>query len=92
MISLRRCAAEGYEVRQDGKYLKFRAAGAGQERYTRAKTLGADYTEEALRARVGKPPLCTKRRAARPADLAKINLIMDIQSRLRGAVLPTNDG
>lgn len=75
---------EGYEVRQDGKYLKFRAAGAGQERYTRAKTLGADYTEEALRARVGKPPLCTKRRAARPADLAKINLIMDIQSRLRG--------
>lgn len=75
---------EGYEVRQDGKYLKFRAAGAGQERYTRAKTLGADYTEEALRARVGKPPLCTKCRAARPADPAKINLIMDIQSRLRG--------
>ena len=45
---------EGYEVRQDGKYLKFRAVGAGQERYTRAKTLGADYTEEALRERVGR--------------------------------------
>lgn len=75
---------EGYEVRQDGKYLKFRAVGAGQERYTRAKTLGADYTEEALRERVGKPPIRAKRRAGRTADLAKINLIVDIQSRLRG--------
>ena len=75
---------EGYEVRQDGKYLKFRAAGAGQERYTRAKTLGADYTEEALRERVGKPPIRTKRRAGRVSDPTKINLIVDIQSRLRG--------
>lgn len=75
---------EGYEVRQDGKYLKFRAVGAGQERYTRAKTLGADYTEEALRERVGKPPIRTKSRTGRTADPAKINLIVDIQSRLRG--------
>lgn len=75
---------EGYEVRQDGKYLKFRAVGAGQERYTRAKTLGADYTEEMLRERVGKPPIRTKRRIGRTADPAKINLIVDIQSRLRG--------
>ena len=75
---------EGYEVRQDGKYLKFRAVGAGQERYTRAKTLGADYTEEALRERVGKPLIHAKSRTGRTADPAKINLIVDIQSRLRG--------
>lgn len=75
---------EGYEVRQDGKYLKFRAAGAGQDRYTRAKTLGADYTEEALRERVGKPTIRAKRRASRTAAPTKINLIVDIQSRLRG--------
>lgn len=75
---------EGYEVRQDGKYLKFRAVGAGQERYTRAKTLGADYTEEALRERIGKPLIHAKRRTGRTADPAKINLIVDIQSRLRG--------
>lgn len=40
---------EGYEIQTTRKVLSFRLAGEGQERFTRAKTLGADYTEEALK-------------------------------------------
>lgn len=42
---LRRLQEMGYEIKQ-GKYISFRAA--GQERFTRTKTLGAAYTEEAI--------------------------------------------
>lgn len=38
-----------YEIKR-GKYISFRAE--GQERFTRGKTLGYDYTEERLRERV----------------------------------------
>lgn len=37
---------EKYEIKS-GKYISFRAE--GQERFTRSKTLGADYTEEQIR-------------------------------------------
>ena len=40
---LRRLQEMGYEIKQ-GKYISFRAA--GQERFTRTKTLGAAYTEK----------------------------------------------
>ena len=40
---------EGYEVVQSKKILKFRAQ--GQERFTRSRTLGVDYTLEALQER-----------------------------------------
>ena len=43
---LRRLQEMGYEIKQ-GKYISFRAA--GQERFTRTKTLGAAYTEEAIK-------------------------------------------
>lgn len=50
---LRRLQREGYELKR-GKYISAKAP--GQERFTRLKTLGADYAEEALTARiVGRP-------------------------------------
>ena len=57
---LRRLQREGYELKR-GKYISARAP--GQERFTRLKTLGADYAEEALTARIagcpGPPPACS---------------------------------
>ena len=46
---LRLMEAQGYEVKQ-GKFISFRAP--GQERFTRCKTLGVDYTEEAITRRI----------------------------------------
>ncbi len=40
---------EGYEIKR-GKYISCKAP--GQERFTRLKTLGIDYTEEAITARI----------------------------------------
>ena len=40
---------EGYEIKF-GKYISFR--GIGQERFTRSKTIGEAYTEEAIRNRI----------------------------------------
>ena len=42
---LRLMQAQGYEIKP-GKFVSFRAP--GQERFTRCKTLGEDYTEEAI--------------------------------------------
>ena len=44
-----RLQREGYELKR-GKYISARAP--GQERFTRLKTLGADYAEDALTARM----------------------------------------
>ena len=41
--------AAGYEIKR-GKYISFRAT--GQERFTRAKTVGEGYTEERIRERL----------------------------------------
>ena len=46
---LRLMAAQGYEIKQ-GKFISFRAS--GQERFTRCKTLGENYTEEAITSRI----------------------------------------
>ena len=46
---LRLMQAQGYEIKQ-GKFVSFRAP--GQERFTRCKTLGEDYTEEAIIRRI----------------------------------------
>lgn len=43
--------AAGYEMKE-GKHIAFRATGDGQQRFTRAKTLGVDYTEEMIRKRI----------------------------------------
>ena len=54
---LRRLQEMGYEIKQ-GKYISFRAA--GQERFTRTKTLGAAYTEEAIKERMSDLSLLIK--------------------------------
>ena len=41
--------AQGYEIKR-GKFISFRSP--GQERFTRCKTLGEDYTEEAITRRI----------------------------------------
>ena len=46
---LSKLQAAGYEIKP-GKYISCRAP--GQERFTRLKTLGADYTEEAISERI----------------------------------------
>lgn len=46
---LRLMEAQGYEMKR-GKFISFRAP--GQERFTRCKTLGEDYTEEAITQRI----------------------------------------
>lgn len=64
---------EGYEVNTHG-LLKFRAA--GQERFTRSRTLGAEYSEESLREKIyGKTKVPVP-------DGRKVNLLIDIQSKL----------
>ena len=64
---------EGYEVSTHG-LLKFRAA--GQERFTRSRTLGAEYSEESLREKIyGKTKVPVPYRR-------KVNLLIDIQSKL----------
>ena len=68
---------EGYEIKR-GKYISARAP--DQERFTRLKTLGVDYTEEALAARIAgrsRPSRQPKRQDG------KISLIIDIQNNIR---------
>ena len=48
-----RLQREGYEIKR-GKYISARAP--NQERFTRLKTLGADYTEEAIVSRIAGGP------------------------------------
>lgn len=65
--------SEGYEVSAHG-LLKFRAA--GQERFTRSRTLGAEYSEESLREKIyGKTKVPVP-------DRKKVNILIDIQSKL----------
>ena len=72
---LLRLQREGYEIKR-GKYVSCRAS--DQERLTRLKTLGIDYTEEAITARItgaSRPSKKPKQRDDR------IRLLMDIQSK-----------
>ena len=48
-----RLRAQGYEVRAQGKYLAVKPSGSS--RYVRLKSLGEDYTEAAIRARLAVP-------------------------------------
>ena len=72
---LSRLQREGYEIKR-GKYISCRAS--DQERFTRLKTLGIDYTEEAISSRIAggsRPSRKPKQRDDR------IKLLMDIQSK-----------
>ena len=55
-LMLARLQREGYEIKR-GKYISARAP--DQERFTRLKTLGADYTEEAVVSRIAGGPHCS---------------------------------
>jgi prefoldin subunit 5 len=77
---LQRLQAAGYEIKP-GKYISCRAP--GQERFTRLKTLGADYTEEAIRERInGKRTRAVK---APRADLGGVSLLIDIENSIKAA-------
>ncbi len=70
--------AAGYEIKR-GKYISCRAA--GQERFTRLKTLGAAYAEEAIAERI-KGVYAAKTKTL-PRDDGRIRLIVDIESRIK---------
>ena len=74
---LRRLQEEGYEIRR-GKYISCRAS--DQERFTRLKTLGVDYTEEALAARIAGRTRPLKRPKAQDGSIQRIAVIQGNQS------------
>ena len=74
---LRRLQEEGYEIRR-GKYISCRAS--NQERFTRLKTLGINYTEEALVARIAGRPRPSKRPKVRDGSIQRIAVIQGSQS------------
>ena len=74
---LLRLQREGYEIKR-GKYVSCRAD--HQERFTRMKTLGVDYTEDAITSRIAgrsRPSRQPKQRDG------KINLLIDIQNNIK---------
>ena len=72
---LRLLQEQGYEVKR-GKYVSFRAPGQG--RFTRCKTLGEAYTEEAITERI-------KGRFAerKPKENRKISLRIDLENSIK---------
>ena len=76
---LTRLQAAGYEIKP-GKYVSCRAP--GQERFTRLKTLGADYTEEAIRERIAG----RRAKAAKaPREQRDVSLLIDIENSIKAA-------
>lgn len=75
---------EGYEINTTRNALSFRLAGEGQQRFTRAKTLGADYEKDALLRRIGQPRKRPHRSVPQVRKDGRVNLLLDIQSRLQG--------
>ena len=74
---LHRLQGEGYEIKR-GKYISARAP--DQERFTRLKTLGVDYTEEALSTRIAG----RSRPSRQPKQQnGKISLLIDIQNNIK---------
>ena len=74
---LRLMQEAGYEIKT-GKYISFRAE--GQERFTRSKTIGENYTEERIKERIARR---TPRKSQRQTTPKGISLIGDIQERIR---------
>ena len=76
---LTRLQAAGSEIKP-GKYVSCRAP--GQERFTRLKTLGADYTEEAIRERIAG----RRAKAAKaPREQRDVSLLIDIENSIKAA-------
>ena len=74
---LKQMQEAGYEIKT-GKYISFRAI--GQERFTRAKTIGENYTEERIKERIqGRNP----RKRQMQTGKKYVSLISDIQERIK---------
>lgn len=81
---LARMREKGYEIKR-GKYISFRAV--GQERFTRPKTLGANYTEQALFKRLTeqiRQPSPQKP----PQHIGAIQRLVDIQAKMQAGKGP----
>lgn len=74
---LARLQREGYEIKR-GKYISARAP--DQERFTRLKTLGIDYTEEAVATRIAGGPRPSRQPRQRNG---KVSLLIDIQNNIK---------
>lgn len=74
---LARLQRERYEIER-GKYISAKAP--GQERFTRLKTLGADYTEEAVASRIARGPRPSRQPQQRSG---KVSLLIDIQNNIK---------
>ncbi|MCF2671578.1 relaxase/mobilization nuclease domain-containing protein [Butyricicoccus pullicaecorum] len=72
-----RLQREGYEIKR-GKYISARAP--DQERFTRLKTLGADYTEETVATRIAGGPRPSRQPQQRNG---KVSLLIDIQNNIK---------
>ena len=76
---LSRLQGLGYEIKR-GKYVSWLVP--GQERFTRLKTIGADYTEEAIRERIeGKRTHAEKA----PKTDRGVSLLIDIENSIKAA-------
>ena len=74
---LEKLQASGYEIKL-GKYVSCRAP--GQERFTRLKTLGIDYTEEAIQKRIAG---IRSRNVKKPKQEQGISLLIDIENNIK---------
>ena len=74
---LARLQREGYEIKR-GKYISARAP--DQERFTRLKTLGADYMEDAVASRIAGDPRPSRQPQQRSG---KVSLLIDIQNNIK---------
>ena len=74
---LEKLQASGYEIKR-GKYVSCRAP--GQERFTRLKTLGIDYTEEAIRKRIAG---IRSHNVKIPKQEQGISLLIDIENNIK---------
>ena len=72
-----RLQREGYEIKR-GKYISARAP--YQERFTRLKTLGSDYTEEAIASRIAGGPRPSRQPRQRSG---KVSLLIDVQNNIK---------
>ncbi|MBQ2931755.1 MAG: relaxase/mobilization nuclease domain-containing protein [Clostridia bacterium] len=68
---------KGYKVKKQNKNVSFCAE--GREKYIRSKSLGEDYTVEAIKERIAGRP----KKISAPKIDKRINLIIDIQNNIK---------
>ena len=75
---LRLMEEAGYEIKH-GKFISFRAE--GQERFTRAKTIGANYTEERIKERISR--FNPRKRIHQNQKEQGVSLIIDLRNSIK---------